>query len=324
MAWNNFSSDDSNSWSGSRDGNRDGRDGDGWDGRDGGSRGGGDTFDFNVSRDGPVAKDFGAGDDVVRVGADQPGQVRLTFTSAEVGNGNPNDSNTMLNQDGGLAVRLQAENGSDGLTGPVSRFDDEGISFESATDGLTFDVRDLVSGAQRGDRFDVVSLGTQAGDTFDESGSRDAYYINAGMGDDELTGGDADDFLVGGAGNDTQSGGRGDDSHIGGAGADTFVFNTRPGAGNVDKILDFSAADDTIQLDNAVFVGLPNGPLAPGAFASFGAAGEADDRIIYNQNTGDLFFDADGGTRDDLVAFATLTNMNTPATGVSSLDFFII
>ncbi len=319
MTWNDSCSDGNNHWSDGSDGDRDDRDGN----RDDGD-GGGDTFDFNVSRDGPVAKDFGAGDDVVRVSADQPGQVRLTFTSAEVGNGNPNDSNTMLNQDGGLAVRLQAENGSDGLTGPVSRFDDEGISFEAETDGLTFDVRDLVSGAQRGDRFDVVSLGTQAGDTFDESGSRDAYYINAGMGDDELTGGDADDFLVGGAGNDTQSGGRGNDSHIGGAGADTFVFNTRPGAGNVDKILDFSAADDTIQLDNAVFVGLPNGPLAPGAFALSTDAEQGDDRIIYNQNTGDLFFDADGGTRDDLVAFATLTNMNTPAAGVSSLDFSII
>lgn len=188
---------------------------------------------------------------------------------------------------------------------------------------FTFDVRDLVSGAQRGDKFDVVSLGAQAGDTFDESGSRDAYYINAGMGDDKIIGGDANDFLVGNFGNDTMGGGRGDDSYIGGMGNDTFVFNTRPGAGNVDKILNFSAADDTIQLDNAVFVGLPEGPLAPGAFASFDAAGEADDRIIYNQNTGELFFDADGGSRDDLVAFADTAPMGAgPA--LTASDFFIV
>ena len=136
-----------------------------------------DIARLNVTKDAATSQDLGEGDDtvVVKGSADQ---VRLTFTSAEVGNGNPLDSNTMLNQDGGLAVRLQAEDGADGLTGPISRFDDEGINFRS-TNNSTFDVRDLVTGAQRGDQFDVVSLGTAKDDSFDESGSREAYYTNA-------------------------------------------------------------------------------------------------------------------------------------------------
>src|SRR3712207_6990744 len=52
-------------------------------------------------------------------------QIRLTFTSAEVGNGSATDAGTMTNQDGGLAVRLQSENRAGDLTGKISRFDDE-------------------------------------------------------------------------------------------------------------------------------------------------------------------------------------------------------
>ena len=65
----------------------------------------------------------------------------------------------------------------------------------------------------------------------------------------------------------------------------------------MDRILSFTVGADTVQLENRAFRGLPEGPLAGDAFASFGNAGEADDRIIYNQATGELYFDADGGGR---------------------------
>lgn len=287
---------------------------------------GNDTAIFNVSRDGRDEVNLGAGDDVVLVKSDYAGQIRLTFTSTEVGNGNANDSNTMANQDGGLAVRFQAEDGADDLTGPQSRFDDEGVEFQAATPGVTFDVRDLVFGTQRGDQFDVVRLGTMRGDMVDESGEDEAYYINAGMGDDTVIGGNAANFLVGGAGNDRLTGGPGHDSLIGGGGTDTFVFNASLDASaNVDTILDFSAADDTIELDSDVFMGLPEGALDMDAFALSTAAGEDDDRIVYDQGTGALFFDADGGSRDNMVAFASLTPPS-PATPpvITASDFFII
>ncbi|MBL6459468.1 calcium-binding protein [Belnapia sp. T6] len=278
---------------------------------------GNDTAVFRPSRDGADIIDLGAGDDVVMVKHGQGAQIRLTFTSAEVGNGNANDSNTMLNQDGGLAVRFQMEDGADGLTGPVSRFDDEGISFR-ATGGSTFDVRDLVAGTQRGDQFEVVQLGTMAMDVVDHSGDREAYYVNAGMGDDVVTGGSGRDFLVGGAGNDTLSGGAGQDSLLGGGGADTFVFSA--GEAGPDTVVDFSVADDTIQLDGRIFQGLPSGALAEDAFALLSDAEAAEHRILYDAETGNLFFDADGASRDDLVNFAVLA---TKPAGVSAADFVI-
>jgi Ca2+-binding RTX toxin-like protein len=206
---------------------------------------GNDIAIFNVSTDGADRVVLGGGNDIVNVSAAAGvTQVRLTFTSAQVGNGNNNDSNTMMNQDGGLAVRLQAEDGSDGVTGTVGRFDDELINFVAGA-GLTFDVRDLVSGVARGDFFKVATLGTSGADTIDFSAQSASYYVNAGMGNDRLTGGTVNDFLVGGAGNDRLDGREGDDQHIGGAGADTFLFTGTPGN---DRILDFMSGTDKIDL----------------------------------------------------------------------------
>jgi Ca2+-binding RTX toxin-like protein len=289
---------------------------------------GSDRAFFNVSTGSSDTVNLGSGSDIVSVSAASAGQVRLTFTSAEVGNGLATDAGTMTNQDSRLAVRLQSENSSGELVGEVSRFDDEGITFVASRSGLTFDVRDLVSGAARGDQFEVVSLGTKGADTLTAVRSGDAYYFNAGMGNDRVTGGRESDFLVGGAGNDTMDGrgdadrfiaGAGNDVLTGGAGDDTFIFNAAF-AGNVDRIRDFRASDDTFQLDNAVFLGLTDGALSASAFAFSSAVAEADDRVIYDQGTGNLFFDADGGARDNQTLFATLTNKAS----ITASDFFVI
>jgi Ca2+-binding RTX toxin-like protein len=212
----------------------------------------------------------------------------------------------------------------------VSRFDDEGITFVASSAGLTFDVRDLVSGAARGDRFEVVTLGTKGADALKAVLSDSAYYFNAGMGNDQVTGGSANDFLVGGAGNDVLRGRGGNDKFIGGggndlmsggAGDDAFIGNAPLNAStNVDRIGDFRSSDDTLQLDDAVFAGLSAGALAAGAFALSTSAGEADDRVIYDQSTGNLFFDGDGGARDDLTLFARLTNKAS----IAANDFLIV
>lgn len=157
-----------------------------------------------------------------------------------------------------------------------------------------------------------------------------AYYFNAGMGNDTVTGGSANDFLVGCAGDgvlrargvdDTFIGGGGNDVLTGGTGDDVFIFNAPfDPAGNVDRIRDFRASDDTLRLDNTVFVGLTDGALSATAFALSSATAEADDRVIYDQSTGNLFFDADGGARDNQTLFATLTNR----TSITAADFFVI
>ena len=145
-----------------------------------------------------------------------------------------------------------------------------------------------------------------------------SIYANAG--DNVLSGGGGSDSLHGLEGKDTLKGGAGLDNLRGGAGEDNFLFDTALGAGNVDRIWDFAVADDTIQLDDAMFAGLGLGGLAAGAFATGAAASDADDRIIYNSATGALLFDADGNLAGAAVHFATLD----PALAVSAADFAVI
>ena len=135
-----------------------------------------------------------------------------------------------------------------------------------------------------------------------------------------LVGNAGDNWLAGVSGNDVLDGGLGADQLQGGAGLDVFAFTTALGAGNVDAISGFSVADDTIQLENAVFTGLAAGALAAGAFNTGAAATQADDRIIYNSATGALLFDADGGGAGAAVQFATLAG----GLALTSADFLVI
>jgi Ca2+-binding RTX toxin-like protein len=128
---------------------------------------------------------------------------------------------------------------------------------------------------------------------------------------DTLSGGAGNDVLYGNGGNDALYGGVGNDTLVGGAGYDYFVFNTTLSVStNVDRITDFSVPYDTIRLDNAVMAGLGAalGTLAPGKFWSnaTGLAHDADDRIIYERDSGKLFYDANGKATGGAIHFATL------------------
>lgn len=146
--------------------------------------------------------------------------------------------------------------------------------------------------------------------------------LHGGNGNDALNGGRGADDLFGGAGADTLNGGRGNDSLTGGVGGgvDTFVFNTALGAGNVDRIEDFSSAFDQIAIDNAVFTGLVLGPLAAGEFRLGANAADANDHILYQSSTGNLFFDQDGTGAIGKVLFAQLD----AGTVINAGDFTVI
>jgi Ca2+-binding RTX toxin-like protein len=192
---------------------------------------------FNITTDGADDVDLRGGADVFNVSASSPTNVRLSFTSAEVGNGSATDSGTLANQDGGRAVRLQAETAGT-PAGPITRVDDEGITFIGGA-GVTFDVRDLVTGAARGEAFEVVALGTAGTDMMTAVQPSRPYYFNAGAGDDTIMGADGNDFLVGGAGRDGLAGGEGDNSYIGGFGDDVII-----GGGGRDTIAAFNITTD--------------------------------------------------------------------------------
>jgi serralysin len=129
------------------------------------------------------------------------------------------------------------------------------------------------------------------------------------------------DQLNGGIGNDSLSGGLGNDILIGGPGFDTFVFNTPPNSvANFDRIIDFFSPQDVIHLENAVYTALPPGALAAGAFRIGGVAFDADDRIIYNIGTGDIFYDPNGAGGAVQTRFAHVN----PGTPMNFTDFFVI
>jgi VCBS repeat-containing protein len=134
-----------------------------------------------------------------------------------------------------------------------------------------------------------------------------------------LTGNEYGQYVIGNNGANIIDGKGGSDSLIGGGGADIFAFTTALGAGNADAIVDFAAGTDKIGLDDAVFTAI-GATLNANAFVIGAAAADADDRIIYNQATGQLFYDSDGSGGGVAILFATL--QGAPVLGVG--DFQVI
>ncbi|HEX2137758.1 MAG TPA: hypothetical protein VHG30_18005 [Microvirga sp.] len=156
-----------------------------------------------------------------------------------------------------------------------------------------------------------------------------AFYVGSGSadtmagrkGNDFLEGFGGADVLRGGAGSDHLRGGLGNDTLVGEAGRDCFVFDSRPGSTNIDVIRDFSVADDTIQLNNAIFTKVgPNGKLASEAFWTGAQAHDASDRVIYDKATGALYYDADGNGAAVQVKIAQLA----AGLAVTAADFFTV
>ena len=174
----------------------------------------------------------------------------------------------------------------------------------------------------------AVLSGTEGNDTL--VGGAEADEINGFAGNDFLQGGDADDAVLGGGGNDTISGnsgddwvrgGTGNDQVAGGRGQDSFAF-AESGAANADVLTDFSSGWDNLQLDRTGFSALgATGRFTAGdaRFHSGSAAHDADDRIIYDQASGQLWYDADGNGAGAAQLIATLANR--PA--LSATDLFV-
>lgn len=173
------------------------------------------------------------------------------------------------------------------------------------------------------DRFEVNNLtntdvnwvtfsGGAGNDTFDGRNTSTRLIASGGSGDDILAGGSANDALYGGVGDDILFGGLGNDILSGAAGEDRFRY-TSPNMG-IDTITDFVAADDFIEVLASGFGGgLTAGPISAGQFTLGSSAGDANDRFIYNDNNGALYFDGDGQGGAAQVQLATLTGAPTLA-----------
>ena len=138
----------------------------------------------------------------------------------------------------------------------------------------------------------------------------------------DLSGNEFVQSITGNAGANRLDGGGGNDTLRGLGGADTFVFSSVLGTGNVDTIADFSVPADTVELDNAVFAALTApGTLAATAFAANadGIATDEAHRIVYETDSGRLFYDADGTGAIVGIHFATLT----AGLSLTNMDFVV-
>ncbi|MFI0843360.1 beta strand repeat-containing protein [Mesorhizobium sp. IMUNJ 23232] len=164
----------------------------------------------------------------------------------------------------------------------------------------------------------AINTGDAAGDTY----SSVENLTGTAFGD-TLTGNGAINVILGGSGADTLNGRAGSDTMTGGGNNDNFLFDTALGATNVDDITDFNFVNDTIQLDNAIFNAIIGvGVLSAAQFAAntSGTAGDANDRIIYETDTGELYYDTNGNAAGGSTLFATLT----AGLGITNADFFIV
>jgi Ca2+-binding RTX toxin-like protein len=253
-------------------------------------------------------------------------KVSLAATSAQATGGSGSD--TLLSIEhlvgSGFADRLTGNNGANVLEG--ARGNDTlmgGNGSDSVVGGSGRDWAQYSSAnADVAVRLSSTDPQNTGGAGFDTLSSVE-NLLGSGF-DDLLIGDGVANHLKGAAGNDVLNGRGGNDTLTGNAGEDRFVFGSTLNANaNVDTIADFDADADRIALDEDVFVALAAGRLARDAFyaaAGANSAHDAEDRIGYNSNTGNLYYDADGSGGAAATLFATLTG----APGIAAADFLII
>ena len=285
---------------------------------------GNDTY-FVAQPDDEVLEAVGDGTDTVRstISFQIPLYVEnLTLLGAAAidGTGNGIDNRLTGNSaDNVLSGRAGADRmfGRDGDDTYV--VDDAGDDVnEAANDGLDT-VRSSVSYTLPDDVEALILTGTAA---LSGTGNVLANSITGNAGNNILRGLGGPDSLRGGGGDDRLIGGPGNDRLTGSGGRNAFQFDAALDATtNVDRIVDFDPGKDAMRLIGAAFPELSTaGVLPAGAFRLGAAAGDANDRILYDQASGALRYDSDGTGPTAAVRFATL--ISTPA--VTNANFVVV
>jgi len=235
----------------------------------------------------------------------------LTGSQAIDGTGNELDNIIVGNNggnilDGGMGADiLEGKDGNDRYV-----IDNVGDKILETATGGAIDIADAwISFSLAGQYVETLRL--MGSDDINGTGNNQVNTIFGNEGDNVIKAAGGDDKLYGGDGNDTLTGG---------TGADRFIFDTALGDTNVDKIVDFSAADDAFYLDKDVFAAINNGALNASAFVVGSEAKDANDRIIYDKANGDLFYDADGSGAGAAFHFASVAD-NTILTSADFIGF---
>ena len=225
----------------------------------------------------------------------------LTLTGIAAVNGTGNSLNNVL-LGNSAANTLSGGSGNDTLRGGA---DKDTLDGGTGTDTASYtDKAAPVVVTLNGSTAATVLVGGVAEDTI-----RDVENLLGGSAGDTLRGDSGVNFLQGLAGDDFLDGGAGVDTLTGGPGLDTFFFAGTAQAG--DTIGDFSPVDDVFRFENSGFgAGVGTGTLAQAGvdFVLGLAATGANETLIYNQATGQLFWDANGTGAGGVTLVANLTN----------------
>jgi len=138
----------------------------------------------------------------------------------------------------------------------------------------------------------------------------------------KLTGNALGQTIQGNAGANIINGKSGSDTLYGRGGRDSFLFDKPLGLDNIDAVADFNATADTILLENAIFNAIVGtGALTAAQFVAnaSGTARDSSDRIVYETDTGKLFYDINGSAVGGAIQFGLLT----PGLPLTSEDFFV-
>ena len=254
-------------------------------------------LDGNDTIDGLAGNDYldgGARDDVLRGGSGDYDDILIGGSGSDTLEGGPGDD--VMNGCSGIDTASYQSGGGSGVSVRLA------LTEAQDTRGAGMDT--------------LLSIEHLAGSNYaDKLTGNGSANILTGLG--------GNDVLNGRAGEDRLVGGRGQDSLVGGAGRDEFAFNAALNEGsNVDRIIDFSIADDVIRLDEDIFTSLTTGALPAAALCSgpgLDAARDSSDRIIYNTTAGKLYYDPDGS--GDLVSKLFGTLAGAPA--ITADDFFV-
>jgi serralysin len=189
-------------------------------------------------------------------------------------------------------------------------YSEEGAMLRSAIDNVWIAFGSVIENATGGTANDAIY------------GNQVANRLIGGDGNDNMGGGLGNDTLLGGRHNDRLSGGLGNDTLDGGGGNDRLVFNTALGGNNIDTIVQFGPGLDKIELDNAIFTRLKVGAMGLANFVAnaSGNAVDSNDFIVYETDTGKLFYDADGSGGGAKIQFALVGGHPTLTAG----DFFVV
>ena len=162
----------------------------------------------------------------------------------------------------------------------------------------------------------TVTIGGTAEDSV-----KNIENLIGGSGNDSLTGDGLANVLNGGAGADTLTGG---------AGKDLFVFSASDYASSVDTITDFTTKTDKIEFSASVFnsllaastVTVSGVALKAGEFVigtDITAASNTGAHLLYDSDSGTLYYDADGAGANSAVQVALLGTSVHPALAASDI-----